>query len=358
MVLATVLAAGLGLGIGTLNCVLVGLFPVWGQVWGHSDPTAVPGGRGDLSSTKTCPTRCKHLVVHALDSHHRPVPDRRVPKLPRPITSRSRGPALEPDPPRARACSVAPLLPGHPGTARRGDRARPRELRPRGTIARPASRAPACAARPCARRKSPAPLRRQDRAPDRRRRRCRSPDRPVRHRAGMQAGRRRRRGQHSGPRSSSTHMAAALGIARRSRSASAAIRRPCVLDLGDATRGQPQRHGRCGRARQIIIDNILLGPAAETHARQRRYGPHWQSGCRYCAAAAPVASTSSRAGRNPAPRGGRHAHHVACVDQHPVADITCPRHLAGPGRNPASADPPLFRHRRNLSRRPSGATTM
>jgi len=34
MVLATVLAAGLGLGIGTLNCVLVGLFPVWGQVWG------------------------------------------------------------------------------------------------------------------------------------------------------------------------------------------------------------------------------------------------------------------------------------------------------------------------------------
>jgi len=34
MVLATALAAGLGFGIGTLNCVLVGLFPVWGQIWG------------------------------------------------------------------------------------------------------------------------------------------------------------------------------------------------------------------------------------------------------------------------------------------------------------------------------------
>jgi capsular polysaccharide transport system permease protein len=34
MVLAALLAGGLGLGIGTLNCLLVGLFPVWGQIWG------------------------------------------------------------------------------------------------------------------------------------------------------------------------------------------------------------------------------------------------------------------------------------------------------------------------------------
>lgn len=34
MVLAVILSALLGLGIGTLNCLLVGLFPAWGQVWG------------------------------------------------------------------------------------------------------------------------------------------------------------------------------------------------------------------------------------------------------------------------------------------------------------------------------------
>lgn len=34
MVLAVVLSACLGLGIGTLNCLLVGLFPAWGQIWG------------------------------------------------------------------------------------------------------------------------------------------------------------------------------------------------------------------------------------------------------------------------------------------------------------------------------------
>lgn len=34
IILAVVLAAFLGLGIGSLNCVLVGLFPAWGQVWG------------------------------------------------------------------------------------------------------------------------------------------------------------------------------------------------------------------------------------------------------------------------------------------------------------------------------------
>lgn len=34
MVLATVLAAGLGLGLGVINCFLTGLFPAWGQVWG------------------------------------------------------------------------------------------------------------------------------------------------------------------------------------------------------------------------------------------------------------------------------------------------------------------------------------
>jgi capsular polysaccharide transport system permease protein len=34
MVLAVVLSAGLGLGIGTLNCCLVGLFPAYGRVWG------------------------------------------------------------------------------------------------------------------------------------------------------------------------------------------------------------------------------------------------------------------------------------------------------------------------------------
>jgi capsular polysaccharide transport system permease protein len=33
MVLAVVLSAALGLGIGTLNCCLVGLFPAYGQVW-------------------------------------------------------------------------------------------------------------------------------------------------------------------------------------------------------------------------------------------------------------------------------------------------------------------------------------
>lgn len=34
MVLAVILSACLGLGIGTLNCLLVGLFPVWGHLWG------------------------------------------------------------------------------------------------------------------------------------------------------------------------------------------------------------------------------------------------------------------------------------------------------------------------------------
>ncbi len=34
IILAVVLAAFLGLGLGSLNCVLVGLFPAWGQVWG------------------------------------------------------------------------------------------------------------------------------------------------------------------------------------------------------------------------------------------------------------------------------------------------------------------------------------
>lgn len=34
MVLAVALSGALGLGIGTLNCLLVGLFPAWGQVWG------------------------------------------------------------------------------------------------------------------------------------------------------------------------------------------------------------------------------------------------------------------------------------------------------------------------------------
>jgi len=34
IVLAVVLAAFLGLGLGTLNCLLTGLFPAWGQVWG------------------------------------------------------------------------------------------------------------------------------------------------------------------------------------------------------------------------------------------------------------------------------------------------------------------------------------
>jgi capsular polysaccharide transport system permease protein len=34
IVLALGLAALLGLGLGVLNCLLVGLFPLWGQVWG------------------------------------------------------------------------------------------------------------------------------------------------------------------------------------------------------------------------------------------------------------------------------------------------------------------------------------
>ena len=34
LILSLVLAAVLGLGLGTLNCLLVGLFPIWGQVWG------------------------------------------------------------------------------------------------------------------------------------------------------------------------------------------------------------------------------------------------------------------------------------------------------------------------------------
>jgi len=34
MVLAVILSAVLGLGLGTFNCLLVGLFPAWGQVWG------------------------------------------------------------------------------------------------------------------------------------------------------------------------------------------------------------------------------------------------------------------------------------------------------------------------------------
>lgn len=33
MILATLLAALLGLGIGVLNCLLAGLFPAWGNVW-------------------------------------------------------------------------------------------------------------------------------------------------------------------------------------------------------------------------------------------------------------------------------------------------------------------------------------
>lgn len=33
MALALILSALLGFGIGTLNCLLVGLFPVWGQLW-------------------------------------------------------------------------------------------------------------------------------------------------------------------------------------------------------------------------------------------------------------------------------------------------------------------------------------
>jgi capsular polysaccharide transport system permease protein len=33
LLLALGLAALLGLGIGVLNCLMVGLFPVWGQVW-------------------------------------------------------------------------------------------------------------------------------------------------------------------------------------------------------------------------------------------------------------------------------------------------------------------------------------
>jgi capsular polysaccharide transport system permease protein len=33
IVLSIVLAAVLGLGLGVLNCLLVGLFPLWGQVW-------------------------------------------------------------------------------------------------------------------------------------------------------------------------------------------------------------------------------------------------------------------------------------------------------------------------------------
>ena len=31
---AIAIAACLGLGVGTMNCVLIGLYPVWGQVWG------------------------------------------------------------------------------------------------------------------------------------------------------------------------------------------------------------------------------------------------------------------------------------------------------------------------------------
>jgi capsular polysaccharide transport system permease protein len=31
---AFVLAAMLGLGVGTLNCVLFGLYPTWSNVWG------------------------------------------------------------------------------------------------------------------------------------------------------------------------------------------------------------------------------------------------------------------------------------------------------------------------------------
>jgi capsular polysaccharide transport system permease protein len=34
MILASILAALLGLGIGVMNCLLVGLFPAWGSVWG------------------------------------------------------------------------------------------------------------------------------------------------------------------------------------------------------------------------------------------------------------------------------------------------------------------------------------
>ena len=34
LLLATVLALGLGLGVGTLNCALVGLFPTWDMIWG------------------------------------------------------------------------------------------------------------------------------------------------------------------------------------------------------------------------------------------------------------------------------------------------------------------------------------
>ncbi|WP_245904247.1 ABC transporter permease [Roseicyclus mahoneyensis] len=34
MVLATLLSAAVGLSLGTLNCLLTGLFPVWGQLWG------------------------------------------------------------------------------------------------------------------------------------------------------------------------------------------------------------------------------------------------------------------------------------------------------------------------------------
>lgn len=34
LIFGVLLAAGLGLGIGTLNCLLEGLFPAWGQLWG------------------------------------------------------------------------------------------------------------------------------------------------------------------------------------------------------------------------------------------------------------------------------------------------------------------------------------
>lgn len=34
IVIAVLLSAVVGLGIGTLNCFLVGLFPVWGNIWG------------------------------------------------------------------------------------------------------------------------------------------------------------------------------------------------------------------------------------------------------------------------------------------------------------------------------------
>jgi capsular polysaccharide transport system permease protein len=194
VVLALSLAALLGLGLGVLNCLLIGLFPLWGQVWAIlSRPLFLVAGV--IFVMEDLPPRLQDwLYSDALDSCHRPVPrgisTRAMTRAYASVTlvltwalvPAGAGPRLPADGTATRSCKRPDSK--HFAASHAGGRVCRKGSSSRDRVVRRASRGPACAARPWYRTAMrPRPPRTSARGRDRRRPRSSGQDRAGRCRA-------------------------------------------------------------------------------------------------------------------------------------------------------------------------------